>query len=136
MQENNLDTKTRIFNASLHLFATGGVENATTRGIADAAGIKSASIYNHYKSKDEILEDCYNYFANHSSELRLTKEQYLPILQNSTREEVINIPNYDIPTDKAENIVYALKVTFARVHTDVRARNVYIMKPTRFCTTL
>ena len=126
MQENNLDTKTRIFNASLRLFATGGVENATTRSIANAAGIKSASIYNHYKSKDEILEDCYKYFAEHSNELRMTPIQYLPLLQNSTKEEVINIPNYDIPEGKAENIIYALMVTFARVHTDIRARNIYI----------
>ena len=126
MQEDSLDTKTRIFNVSLRLFATDGVENATTRSIADAVGIKSASIYNHYKSKDEILEDCYQYFMDYISENRLTKEQYLPILQRGAKEEVINIPNYHIPDDKAENVIYALMVTFARVHTDTRARDIYV----------
>ena len=126
MQESSLDTKTRIFNASIHLFATGGFENATTRGIANASGIKSASIYNHYNSKDEILEDCYQYFVNYKDECRLTKEQYLPILKGGTKEEVINIPNYKIPEDKHENMIYALMVTFARIHTDSRARNIYI----------
>ena len=126
MQESNTDTKTRIFNASLRLFAFDGVENATTRGIANAAGIKSASIYNHYKSKDEILEDCYKYFVDYSGELRPTKEKYLPILKNGTKEEVINIPNYDIPKDKYENLIYALIVTFTRIHTDSRARDIYI----------
>ena len=126
MQDSSMDTKTRIFNAALRLFATDGVENATTRGIADAAGIKSASIYNHYKSKDEILEDCYKFLANHFSENRMTKEQYLPILKNGTKEEVIQVPNYYVPVDKHGNIVYALIVIFTRIRTDTRAHNIFL----------
>ena len=126
MQDNSLDTKTRIFNASLRLFATDGVENATTRGIADAAGIKSASIYNHYKSKDEILEDCYKFLASHFYENRLTKEQYLPILKNGSKEDVIQVPNYYVPESIHENIVYALIVLLTRIRTDTRAYNIFL----------
>lgn len=125
MQENGLDTKARIFNASLRLFATDGVENATTRGIANAAGIKSASIYNHYKSKDEILLDCYKYLVDYNANRRLTKDQYLPILQNGAKEDIIHIPNYDILDGKSEKIIYAIMVTVARIHTDARARDIY-----------
>ncbi|MCL2286273.1 MAG: TetR/AcrR family transcriptional regulator [Firmicutes bacterium] len=126
MYETGLDTKTRIFHSSLRLFATDGVESTTTRGIADAANIKCASIYNHYKSKDDILLECYEYFENHKSEYQLTKEQYIPILLNGTKEEVINAPNYEVCKEKYENFVYALMVAFARIHTDSRARDIYL----------
>ena len=50
------DTKTQIFNTALRLFATSGVENVSMRDLADAVGIKAASIYNHYTSKEQIVE--------------------------------------------------------------------------------
>ena len=125
MQETGLDTKSRIFYASLRLFAIDGVENTTTRGIADAAGIKCASIYNHYKSKDDILRDCYQYFVDNHEGRRLTKEQYLPILQSGTKDEVIHIPSSPLPEDIYENFVYSAMVLCSRIYMDKRAREIY-----------
>jgi AcrR family transcriptional regulator len=54
-------TKERIFEAAIDLFAQKGFNATSMREIAEAVGIKKASMYSHYKSKDEILEKILEY---------------------------------------------------------------------------
>lgn len=49
------DTKQIIFDTATALFAEEGYDKITMRRIAAAVGIKPASIYNHFSSKEEIL---------------------------------------------------------------------------------
>jgi len=49
-------TKGRIIEVSLKLFAQSGYHAVSVRDIAREVGIKDASIYSHFSSKDEILE--------------------------------------------------------------------------------
>ncbi|MGB9979653.1 TetR/AcrR family transcriptional regulator [Methanobacterium sp.] len=49
-------TKEKIFEAAINLFAQKGFDATSMREIAEVVGIKKASMYSHYKSKDEILE--------------------------------------------------------------------------------
>ncbi|OQB23427.1 MAG: HTH-type transcriptional repressor KstR2 [Firmicutes bacterium ADurb.Bin182] len=49
------NTKEAIMIKALTLFADRGFEGVSVRDIADAVGIKAASIYNHYKSKEDIF---------------------------------------------------------------------------------
>lgn len=49
------DTREQILAAAAGLFRRHGYAATTLRQIADAAGIKAASIYYHFGSKDEIL---------------------------------------------------------------------------------
>jgi AcrR family transcriptional regulator len=48
------DTRARIERAALDLFVARGVDAATTRDIAAAAGVSEGAIYRHYDSKDEL----------------------------------------------------------------------------------
>ena len=52
-----VETKTRdkIILESLNLFSKKGYEGVSMRDIAAAVGIKGASIYNHFKGKEEIF---------------------------------------------------------------------------------
>lgn len=54
-------TKERIFEAAIDLFALKGFKGTSMREIAETVGIKKASMYSHYKSKDEILEKILEY---------------------------------------------------------------------------
>lgn len=56
-------TKQRIFEASLDLFAQKGFDAVSMREIADAVGIKKASLYSHFASKDALIERIFNYPA-------------------------------------------------------------------------
>ncbi|MFI4934641.1 MAG: TetR/AcrR family transcriptional regulator [Caulobacterales bacterium] len=49
-----MSAKTKIDEAAVDLFVRVGVDGATTKLIAAAAGISEGAIYRHYKSKDEL----------------------------------------------------------------------------------
>lgn len=50
-----MDTKETILTEALTLFADRGFDGVSMRDIAAAVGIKAASLYNHYKSKEDIF---------------------------------------------------------------------------------
>jgi TetR/AcrR family transcriptional regulator, cholesterol catabolism regulator len=49
------ETKRRILDTAITLFAERGFEACTMRDIAAAVGIKAPAIYNHYSAKDQVL---------------------------------------------------------------------------------
>lgn len=52
---NELNMRDQIQRASVELFYTRGYNATSTRDIARACGITSGAVYNHFKSKDELL---------------------------------------------------------------------------------
>ncbi|MDO4460746.1 MAG: TetR/AcrR family transcriptional regulator [Clostridia bacterium] len=50
------NTKQEILEASLNLFSVQGFEATSISQIANAVGIRKASLYNHYESKQAILD--------------------------------------------------------------------------------
>ncbi|MGH7691039.1 MAG: TetR/AcrR family transcriptional regulator [Gemmatimonadaceae bacterium] len=50
-------TSTRVLEAALKLFAEHGYAAASVRDVAAAAGVKPATIYAHYRSKEYILAE-------------------------------------------------------------------------------
>lgn len=58
------DTKEKIIEAAIDEFASKGYDDASMRKIAEIVGIKASSIYNHFKSKEDILEEIFKYYRN------------------------------------------------------------------------
>ena len=50
------NTKQEILDAALDLFSTKGYEATSVSEIAEAVGIRKASLYSHYEGKQEILD--------------------------------------------------------------------------------
>ena len=57
-----LDRREVILREAAELFARQGVASTTVREIADAAGILSGSLYHHFASKDEIVDEVVSAF--------------------------------------------------------------------------
>lgn len=57
-----MSNKEKIFNVSIDLFSMHGYEGVSIRQIASNVGIKESSIYNHYASKEAILDIILNYY--------------------------------------------------------------------------
>ena len=55
-------TQEKIRDAAIDLFSRRGYEAVSMQDIADAVGIRKSSIYNHYRSKDQILQSILTYF--------------------------------------------------------------------------
>ena len=126
MKDNNPDTKNQIFTTALRLFSSNGYENVTVRDIANAVGIKAASIYNHYESKENILQACYDFYLKNRYLERPEKDHYEAIIKNGTKEEVMNILNYTFESSIYENMVFAVFIIYARVYTDSKAREIHL----------
>ena len=125
MPENKLDTKTRIFNAALRLFATRGVENASMRDIADSAGINIASIYNHYVSKDQLLDACYDFFLEQHPGAGLSEDLYRIVLQKGSKEDIVKVLTELFPVELEENRIYSMTILFSRIYIDTKATEKY-----------
>lgn len=61
-KEGKRDTKQAIFLAAAELFAQQGYLGASMKDVAKKAGIKAASIYSHYASKEEIMDDLLDHY--------------------------------------------------------------------------
>ena len=51
------NTRDEILNVALELFSVNGYEATSISQLADAVGIRKASLYSHFASKQEILDD-------------------------------------------------------------------------------
>ena len=51
------NTRDEILNVALDLFSVNGYEATSISQIADAVGIRKASLYSHFGSKQEILDN-------------------------------------------------------------------------------
>lgn len=57
-----VNNKEKIFEVSVNLFSEHGYDGVSIRQIAHEVGIKESSIYNHYKSKEDILDSILQYY--------------------------------------------------------------------------
>lgn len=77
-----MNNKEKIFNVSINLFSEFGYDNVSIRRIAGEVGIKESSIYNHFKSKESILDAILDYYID-----EMTSEE-IPIAEASQNLDV------------------------------------------------
>lgn len=79
------NTKERILDVALDLFSTNGYEATSMSDIAKAVGIRKASLYAHYDSKQEILDSLIDVIDNNY--------QHNSIFSNFENVSLFNDPN-------------------------------------------
>lgn len=74
------NTKQEILEAALDLFSVQGFEATSLSQIADAVGIRKASLYSHFENKqailDELVKDVLDQYAEHSIFAKVDWDQY------------------------------------------------------------
>ena len=92
------NTKQEILEAALELFSVQGFEATSISQIADAVGIRKASLYSHFESKqailDAIVKDVLDQYAEHSIFAKTDWDQYddaedKPALTPAVTEQMI-----------------------------------------------
>lgn len=117
-----IGTKKKIFSSAITLFMRHGYENVSIREIADAVGITQSAMYNHFKSKREILDVVYNYFCHYYLLDRPSLGDIEQILRNGTLLDILKSLCYEFKSDYQQNIKEITKILFQRVAIDERAR--------------
>lgn len=87
-RKRGLETTRQILDIAADLFARNGYDGVSVREIAEKAGIKDSSIYNHFKSKADILETLFDEFTKLVPESRPSDEEIDKMLMLMEPEEV------------------------------------------------
>ncbi len=61
-----MSRKEEIIYATLELASAKGMQGVSMSQIADKVGIKAPSLYNHFKSKDEIIQEMYRFLRENA----------------------------------------------------------------------
>jgi AcrR family transcriptional regulator len=122
-------TKEIIFDKAIDMIATVGFESMSMRDLAEAAGIKVASVYNHFSSKHEILVNIYDYYCRHVFDNRPPIEQSKRVIESGSREEIYKTITYDFTSadeKKYRRMVHIVKIIMMRIFNDERARHIFV----------
>ena len=92
-----MNRKEEIILVTLELAAENGLSNVSMAQIAEKMGIRKPSLYNHFKSKEEIIAAMYQYLREKSKEqLSLTDIDYGEFIKDKSMEEALtqSVSNY------------------------------------------
>jgi AcrR family transcriptional regulator len=62
-----MDVRRALLRAAMQVFAETGTRGATTRRIAQAAGVNEVTLFRHFRSKDELLHEAFQVFAREAT---------------------------------------------------------------------
>ena len=127
------NTKEAIIYQALSLFSDRGYEGVTMRDIASLVGIKASSLYNHFKSKEDIFNSIIEEMSRRyeemikkmqipNGEIDVVVEQYMHVSYESLNEIAKNIFLYFLKDDFASKFRRMLTIEQFR---STLAGNVY-----------
>ena len=119
-------TKKKIFFSSITLFTQKGYENISMNEIADAAGIGQSAVYNHFKSKQEILDTIYEYYRYYHLYSRPTQDVIESLLQTSNTLDLITKGFiYAFDKEILEPMSDITRIIIQRANTDKKASELF-----------
>ena len=88
----DMERKEEIIQATFMLASKNGIDNVSMSQIATQLGIKKPSLYNHFRSKDEIAKAMYDYLRTQAKEkLKITDLDYGKLVKDKSLEEVLKL---------------------------------------------
>lgn len=117
-------TKKRIFLSAIELFLLKGFDNVSFKDIGASVGIRQSTIYNHFKSTQEILDTIYDFYCYYYIKERLSLEDFESILQKESLINIMNYIRYDFKEDYEQIMNNITKIVLQRIGIDDRAREI------------
>lgn len=110
------DTKTEILNGAINLFSKRGYTETSMREIALEANIQPGSIYNHFKSKQEILDFILETYSAYVEENSYSENAVENLKQNVTPENILECMFLSFPDNEAERFRKMLYIILHEQH--------------------
>ena len=119
----NPTTKQKITDAAILLYSERGFDNISMRDIASAVGITAGSIYNHFKSKQDILKGVYEFYAEeHRKVIPSLEDLYNQLEVEPVQSILMKLGNYWQPyaQNKMDRIIL---IASQRIRIDEASEN-------------
>lgn len=117
-------TKSKIFDSAIELFKQKGFNDVRLKDIADQVGIQQSTIYNHFESKQEILDTIYDFYCSHFLIDRLSLEEMELVLSNKSVMDIIGCISYVFKEDYLKKMTDITSIILQRITIDERAREI------------
>ena len=110
-----ITTKQKILEKAIDLFATKGFTETTIRELAAAVGVKEASIYNHFPSKNAILEYILEEYSQFTRSA-FAKDKLPTLKKNPSADGILSSMTLAFSEDKVEYYLKQLYVILQEQH--------------------
>ena len=114
-------TKEQIFDVFLEMTSNLGYENVSIRDITKRVGIKSASMYNHFKTKGELLKYAYEYYSSYRYDNRIPVDEVKRLVETAEAEEIVKAFRYTFESENKEKytrMILITKIIYMRLFQD------------------
>lgn len=122
-QKAKKNTKEAILQVAIELFSEKGVNVVSIRDITRQVGINESSLYNHYKSKDELLEAIIAKFNRELGEASFVESEIEALLSQQTPEEFLKQHLMKLRERITPTIQKIWKIVYMEQFSDQRARD-------------
>ena len=119
--QNENSTKYKILQAAARLFSIRGYDGVSTREIAKAVGINSASIYYYFTSKEDILKDLYKYYSDQLQIVCPDLEELLLLAETSPPHDVLMKSEFHFRDDIRETLDQIIVTATRRLGSDLES---------------
>lgn len=112
------NTRGKILEVAVELYATKGYTQTTLREISAAAGIKASSIYNHFESKEAILDVIYEEYMSWTMNTTRTEDEVAEAIKafkdgrEVTPEALLELFYYKYPDNEAIKYRNMLRIVY------------------------
>lgn len=117
------NTKEEILNVAIDLFSESGVSSVSIRDITRKVNINESSLYNHYKSKDELIGAIIDKFNNDLGAESFKEDEIEQQLLNRTPEEFLTEHLLNLRQRVTPTIHKIWKIIYMEQFRDKRARD-------------
>lgn len=129
----SMNRKEEIIYATLELASENGMKGVSMSQIADKVGIKAPSIYNHFKSKDDIIREMYSFLRQQAqNNSNQNTSDYTKFFEKKELEEILmgSLSTYmGIVSDK--NMLRFFKVLYSERSTNPAAAEIMVEETER-----
>ena len=121
MNQENIGTREKIISAAIALFSDRGYSKVSVRDIAKEVGIKAASLYNHFRSKEEILHTLYDYFLENQYKVRPDINELVKQVETSHPLEILGKVDFRYSDEIQESMDRIAIIGFMEWKTDKKS---------------
>ena len=124
--------KEEIIYATLELAAENGMKGVSMSQIADKVGIKAPSLYNHFRSKDEIIREMYRFLREQALVgSKGDAADYSKLMDSSTEEILLSSISAYMEIVSNKNMLQFFKVLYSERPTDPIAASIIVEETER-----
>jgi AcrR family transcriptional regulator len=122
-------TKQKLFETAVDLFSSRGFRGVSIRDISSVVGIKESSFYNHFKSKDELIEAIFEYFKTEFTQSMPPEERLESIFSTIPPDEFLRQGNTRFLQRMSAPLIQKIwRILFSEQYRDSRAKDLILQE--------